>query len=57
MRQSALDEDDQDNGAAEAWLRIVTHPGREADLAATVEQIRQLSVVKEITSVLRVEGN
>ena len=57
MRQTALDEDDQDNGAAEAWLRIVTHAGREADLAATVEQIRQLAVVKEITSVLRVEGN
>ncbi|MFC0582576.1 homoserine dehydrogenase [Micrococcoides hystricis] len=62
MRQTAMDEAEaagvQANGdKAEAWLRIVTHVGREADLAATVEKIRELAVVKEITSVLRVEGN
>ena len=57
MRQFALGEEETVGDNPEAYLRIVTHVGREADLAATVEQIRQLAVVKEITSVLRVEGN
>ncbi|NYE94816.1 homoserine dehydrogenase [Psychromicrobium silvestre] len=39
-----------------AELRIVTHRALESALAGTVEQIRQLPVTREITSVLRVEG-
>ncbi|MET1035124.1 MAG: homoserine dehydrogenase [Arthrobacter sp.] len=40
-----------------ATLRFITHVGRESALASTVEDVRHLPVVREITSVLRVEGN
>lgn len=40
----------------EARLRIITHTGREAALAATVAEIEQLPVVKTVSSVVRVEG-
>lgn len=39
-----------------ATLVIGTHPAREAKLAATVDALRQSDVVREVTSVLRVEG-
>lgn len=42
--------------APTAELRIVTHRGPEAALAATVEEIRALDVVNSVISVLRVEG-
>ncbi|MBD9698459.1 homoserine dehydrogenase [Flavimobilis sp. GY10621] len=39
-----------------ARLVLTTHSAPEAALAATVEAVRALDVVKEVTSVLRVEG-
>ncbi|MCU0301946.1 MAG: homoserine dehydrogenase [Candidatus Nanopelagicales bacterium] len=40
-----------------AELLILTHPGREADLAATVEQLRRLGPVDAILGVMRVIGD
>jgi homoserine dehydrogenase len=46
------------NGSGDsATLRIGTHRGPEAALAATVADIEQLDVVTAVISVLRVEGN
>ncbi len=39
-----------------ARLVIVTHAARDADLSATVEQLRSLPEVHEVISVMRVEG-
>ena len=46
-----------DEQGSSASLVIGTHRAREADLAATVEAIRGLDVVAEVTSVLRLEGS
>ncbi|GAA3682554.1 homoserine dehydrogenase [Arthrobacter ginkgonis] len=46
-----------DGSGDSATLRIGTHRGPEAALAATVADIEQLDVVTAVTSVLRVEGN
>jgi homoserine dehydrogenase len=48
VRQSGRDED--------ATLVIVTHGAPDANLAATVEELRSLDIVRSIASVLRVEG-
>ena len=48
---------DADGEPGYATLRFVTHVGRESALAATVADIGRLPVVRDITSVLRVEGN
>jgi homoserine dehydrogenase len=40
----------------DAILVIVTHGARDAALTATVEELRQLEIVRSIASVLRVEG-
>ncbi|MFI5494607.1 homoserine dehydrogenase [Actinoplanes sp. NPDC051859] len=48
VRQSGRDED--------ASLVIVTHGAPDANLAATVEDLRSLDIVRSILSVLRVEG-
>jgi homoserine dehydrogenase len=40
----------------DASLVVVTHHAPDAALAATVEQLRQLDIVRSIVSVLRVEG-
>jgi homoserine dehydrogenase len=48
VRQSGRD--------AEATLVIVTHGAPDADLAATVDDLAKLEVVRSIASVLRVEG-
>lgn len=53
LRQSVVDSAD----GGSALLRIVTHKSTEAALAATVAAVGKLDVVKEVTSVLRVEGN
>jgi len=45
----------QDGHGAEASLVIVTHSATEAALAATVENLRGIDAVREISSVLRVE--
>lgn len=46
-----------DGGPATATLVIGTHEASEADLAATVASLKANSVVKSVTSVLRVEGS
>lgn len=40
-----------------ATLVIGTHTAREADLSATVQALRESSVVAEVMNVLRLEGN
>jgi len=40
----------------DATLVIVTHGAPDANLHATVEDLRQLPIVRSIASVLRVEG-
>ncbi len=44
------------HGSTTAELRIVTHRGVEASLAATVRQVAELEVITAVSSVLRVEG-
>jgi homoserine dehydrogenase len=46
----------QDGRGADAQLVIVTHRATDAALSATVEDLRQLDAVLEVTSVMRVEG-
>ncbi|MCI0688701.1 MAG: homoserine dehydrogenase [Sporichthyaceae bacterium] len=45
----------QDGHGAEAALVIVTHSAAESALAATVAELRSVDVVREVSSVLRVE--
>ena len=40
----------------DALLVIVTHGAPDAALAATVEELRGMDIVREVTSVMRVEG-
>src|SRR3954471_10119338 len=47
----------QEGHADDAVLVLVTHTARDAALAATVEQLRSLEIVRDVTSVMRVEGN
>ncbi len=46
----------QSGRGEDAILVIVTHAARDADLAATVSDLRKLDFVRSIASVLRVEG-
>ena len=46
----------QDGHGDDATLRIVTHIAKEAALAATVETLRGLDSVREVTSFMRVVG-
>jgi homoserine dehydrogenase len=46
----------QSGRGEDAILVIVTHAARDADLAATVADLRSLHFVRSIASVLRVEG-
>ena len=46
----------QQGRGSDAQLVIVTHPAPDADLAATVEELRGLDAVREVASVMRVEG-
>jgi homoserine dehydrogenase len=46
----------QDGHGADARLVIVTHRATDAALSATVEDLRKLDAVLEVTSVMRVEG-
>jgi homoserine dehydrogenase len=46
----------QNGRGADAQLVIVTHPATDAALSATVESLRRLEAVLEVTSVMRVEG-
>jgi homoserine dehydrogenase len=47
----------QEGHGREAQLVIVTHGSREGDLRACVEQLRGLEAVREVSSVIRVEGS
>ncbi|MCS4534880.1 homoserine dehydrogenase [Corynebacterium sp. HS2168-gen11] len=46
----------QEESGDHARLILVTHTAREADLAATVEQLQHTDAVLEVTSVLRLAG-
>jgi len=46
----------QDGHGEDATLLIVTHSARESDLAATVDTLRGLDSVREVTAVMRVVG-
>ncbi len=47
----------QDGTDDDAQLVIVTHEAVDANLAATVEALRELDVVHDVSSVIRVEGS
>jgi homoserine dehydrogenase len=47
----------QQGHGADASLVIVTHTAPDAALAATVEALRGLDIVRDVTSVMRVEGD
>jgi homoserine dehydrogenase len=46
----------QQGRGADATLVVVTHSAPDAALAATVDELRGLDIVREVTSVMRVEG-
>jgi homoserine dehydrogenase len=46
----------QDGHGDEAGLLVRTHLARDADLRATVDQLRELENVKRVVGVMRVEG-
>ncbi len=46
----------QEGRGADAQLVVVSHTATDAQLAATVEQLRTMDAVREVTSVMRVEG-
>jgi homoserine dehydrogenase len=47
----------QEGHGDDASLVLVTHSAPDAALAATVDDLRHLDVVREVTSVMRVEGS
>ena len=46
----------QEGRGLDAQLVVVSHSATDAQLAATVEQLRTMDAVREVTSVMRVEG-
>jgi homoserine dehydrogenase len=46
----------QEGRGADAQLVVVSHPATDAQLAATVEHLRGMDIVRAVTSVMRVEG-
>jgi len=46
----------QEGRGADAQLVVVSHHATDADLEATVETLRAMDAVREVTSVMRVEG-
>jgi homoserine dehydrogenase len=54
VRQEAVTTDD---GQTRADLIVVTHTASDAALTATVEALAGLETVREVTSVMRVEGS
>lgn len=46
----------QEGRGADAQLVVVSHAAPDAALSATVEQLRNMDIVREVTSVMRVEG-
>ena len=47
----------QEGRGADATLVVVTHAATDAALAATVDELRGLDIVREVVSVMRVEGD
>ncbi|MGH3471694.1 MAG: ACT domain-containing protein, partial [Nocardioidaceae bacterium] len=46
----------QEGRGGDAQLVVVTHTAHDRDLAATVDELRATPIVREVTSVMRVEG-
>jgi homoserine dehydrogenase len=46
----------QEGRGEDAQLVVVSHRATDAQLSATVEQLRAMEMVREVTSVMRVEG-
>src|SRR3546814_583529 len=46
----------QEGRGAEAQLVVVSHRATDAQLRATVEHLQEMDMVREVTSVMRVEG-
>jgi len=46
----------QEGRGADAQLVVVSHAAPDAALSATVEHLRGMDIVREVTSVMRVEG-
>ncbi len=46
----------QEGRGADAQLVVVSHQATDAQLSATVATLREMDIVKEVTSVMRVEG-
>jgi homoserine dehydrogenase len=46
----------QEGRGDDAQLVVVSHSATDADLAATVETIRRMAFVRDVSSVMRVEG-
>jgi homoserine dehydrogenase len=46
----------QEGRDADAQLVVVSHEATDAQLAATVEALRDMDIVRDVTSVMRVEG-
>jgi homoserine dehydrogenase len=46
----------QEGRGADAQLVVVSHTATDAQLSATVDQLRTMDAVREVTSVMRVEG-
>jgi len=47
----------QEGRGADAQLVVVSHQATDAQLAATVDRLRQMEIVRDVTSVMRVEGD
>jgi homoserine dehydrogenase len=56
VRQRLLTPDPQSPGEGRASLVVVTHTASDAALSATVDALADLSTVRRVTSVMRVEG-
>ena len=46
----------QEGRGDDAQLVVVTHRAKDADLSATVHDLKGMSIVREVSSVMRVEG-
>jgi homoserine dehydrogenase len=46
----------QEGRGDEAQLVVVSHRATDAQLSATVEDLRTMDIVRDVTSVMRVEG-
>ncbi|WP_372727665.1 homoserine dehydrogenase [Nocardioides sp.] len=47
----------QEGRGADAQLVVVSHQASDAELSATVAHLRRMEIVREVTSVMRVEGD